>query len=608
MDRNSIIGFGLLLLLLVGYVAYNSNQQNKYLAQKRADSIAAAQVHPLPIADTTAALNKTADSAALALNDSIRQSLPKAFTGQESTLKLENKKVALAFTTKGAFPISAQIKNYQTFDKSPLFFFKGKGNELSFLIPGHESKSTADLYFEPAQTTDAAGSQLLSFTADLGNNQKIIFTYTLPADDYMLQCNIQTTGMPAANLQLHWQTNALHTEKDVAAERTSTQMHYRFTNKEHDYFTIRNEKKSFADPVQWLGFRTHYFSSVLICAEGFRKTDIDPSVQIDDSTIVARNNSLLDITPSGNGTAQNIHLNWYIGPNHYKTLKKYALGLDEMVPLGYGIFAFVKYINMWLIIPIFDFLSSFIGNYGIIIMLLTIFIRLILSFFTYKSYLSSAKMRLLKPELDELRAKFGGDQQKMGVEQMKLYRTAGVNPLGGCLPMLLQMPILFAMYYFFPSSIELRQKSFLWAQDLSTYDSILSWNTHIPLLSSVYGNHISLFTLLMTASSLFLALYNKNMTQGQDNPMMKYLPYIFPIMLLGVFNRMAAALTFYYFFSNLLSILQQFIIQKFIIDEQKIHAQIQEKRSKPAAPSKWQQRMEEIQRQQAERTKTIRKK
>src|SRR5690606_31920542 len=320
-----------------------------------------------------------------------------------------------------------------------------------------------------------------------------------------------------------------------------------------------------------------------------------------DSNYVSQNKTVFTVNPDNSGA---VALDWYIGPNHYNTLRSYKIGLDEMVPLGYGIMSFVTYINKWLIIPIFDALSKFISNYGVIIMLMTIIIRLLLSFFTYKSYLSAAKMRVLKPEIDELRAKYGENQQKMGMEQMKLYRSAGVNPLGGCLPTLLQLPILFAMYYFFPSSIELRQERFLWADDLSTYDSIVSWTTDIPVISSLLGNHISLFTILMTASSLFLALYNRNMTpQDPNNPLMKWMPYVFPFMLIGVFNKMAAALTFYYFFSNMISIAQQFVIQKFFIDEKKIHAQMQEKKNKPATPSKWQARLEEMQKSQMEKMK-----
>lgn len=257
-----------------------------------------------------------------------------------------------------------------------------------------------------------------------------------------------------------------------------------------------------------------------------------------------------------------------------------------------------------MIIPLFDFLSQFISSFGIIIICITLIIRFLLSFFSYKSYLSSAKMRVLKPELDELRAKLGDNQQQMGMEQMKLYRTAGVNPLGGCLPMLLQMPFLLSMYYFFPTAIQLRQSSFLWAEDLSTFDSIMNLGFNIPF----YGSHVSLFTLLMTATSLFLAVYNRNMTAGaaSNDPnmkMMKYMPYVMPFMFLGWFNSMAAGLTFYYTCSNLVSMAQQFVIQKFFIDEEAIHRKIQENKEKPKTTSKWQQKMEELQKAQAAKMK-----
>ncbi|HEY0274247.1 MAG TPA: membrane protein insertase YidC, partial [Chitinophaga sp.] len=240
-----------------------------------------------------------------------------------------------------------------------------------------------------------------------------------------------------------------------------------------------------------------------------------------------------------------------------------------------------------------NFLSGFIHNYGVIIILLTIFIRLLISPFTYQSYVSQAKMKVLKPELDELRAKYGDDQQAFGVEQMKLFKSAGVSPLGGCLPALLQLPILVAMYSFFPSSIELRQQGFLWAKDLSTYDSILNFSFTIPF----YGNHVSLFTLLMTATSLILAFYNRGMAD-QSNPVMKYMPFVFPIMLLGIFNKLAAALTFYYFLSNTISIILQWVLQNLVIDHAKIHAQIQENKKKPASKSKWAERLEEMQKRQ----------
>jgi len=597
MDRNSVIGFSLLVALLVGYILYNNHSQKQFLEQRRqqeiTDSIAYAKSKPALTADSS---QVAAAPVADPVNDSIRRNMPEAFNGNEERILLENDKVALEFTTKGGYPVSALIKGYKTADQKPLYLFNGKGNVLSLGLPvNNGAVATSDLYFRPSLTTSPEGSKTLEFSADLGNGQQAVIVYTLPKDEYMMRCMINLKGMSGRSFPLTWEMQALHTEHDLSNERMNTQIHYRHNNKDHDYFTIKeDDKKTLNEKTDWLGFRLQYFSTALISDDGFTRVDIKSTNKTDNDQIVAQNLAVLDLEAKGGGD-QTFNLEWYIGPNHYKTLRAYKIGLDDMVPLGYGIFVFIKYINKWLIIPIFDFLSGFISNYGLIIMLMTIFIRLLLSFFTYKSYLSSAKMRVLKPEIDELRAKYGDDQQRFGMEQMKLYRTAGVNPLGGCIPTLLQLPILFAMYYFFPSSIELRQKSFLWATDLSTYDSI----ARIPEIP-FFGDHISLFTLLMTASSMFLALYNRNMTpQDPNNPMMKYLPFIFPVILMGVFNKMAAALTFYYFFSNILSIIQQFVIQKFIINEGKIHAQIQENKNKPVTPSKWQQRMEEMQKSQA---------
>lgn len=598
MDRNQIIGFSLLAALLIGYIFYNNNAQKKFEAQRTADSIAHAKAHPKPAADSSLLVQTPADS----LNDSVRNAMPAAYRGEESTVKLENSKISLEFTTKGAYPVSALLKEYKTYTQKPLYLFSGKENFLSLVLPlKNNGVATSDLYFTPVQEERTDGGKAISFNADLGDGQKVIITYSLPKDDYMMQCNIRTVGMPATNMVLNWETKTLHTERDISNERLNSQVYFRFMDGNHDYFTITDEnKETLESKINWVGFRMHFFNSTLIASNGFMNATINTSNKLDENH-VARNKTTFTLAANP-GTGQNFDLNWYIGPNHYSTLKSYNMDLEDMVPLGYGIAAFVKYINKWLIIPIFNILSRFISNYGVIIMLMTIIIRLILSFFTYKSYLSAAKMRVLKPEIDELRAKYGDDQQKFGMEQMKLYRTAGVNPLGGCLPTLFQLPILFAMYYFFPSSIELRQEHFLWANDLSTYDSIAKLPFNIPF----YGDHVSLFTLLMTASSLFLALYNKNMTaQDPNNPMLKWMPYVFPFLLIGVFNKMAAALTFYYFFSNMISIAQQFVIQKYIIDEKKIHAQIQENKNKPSKQSKWQERLEAMQKAQMEKAKQM---
>jgi YidC/Oxa1 family membrane protein insertase len=593
MDRNSVIGFFLLAALLIGYIFYNQHSQSEYAKQKLADSVAFAKAHPKPVAKALPV--KAADT----LSDSVLQSMPPAFRGQAQMVTLENKNLSLQFSTKGAHPVAALLKDYKTYEGKPLYLFNGETNQLNAVLPGNNNTTaTGDLIYTATPGNASNGDKTIDFMADMGSGKQVHILYTLPNEGYMLQCKINLVGMTANSLPLTWQTTALHTEKDIANEKLSSQVYYRLRNNDHDYHTINTKEKfNIDEPTHWVGFRLHYFSTALISEEGFNKVDVSGSTKMTDVNVVAQNKNTADLALK-NGNEAN--LRWYIGPNHYQTLRSYKIDLDDMVPLGYGIMAFVKYINKWLIIPIFNVLSGFIGNYGIIIMLMTIIIRLLLSFFTYKSYLSAAKMRVLKPELDELRAKYADDQQKFGMEQMKLYRTAGVNPLGGCLPSLFQLPILLAMYYFFPSSIELRQEKFLWANDLSTYDSIAT----LPFTIPFYGDHISLFTLLMTASSLFLALYNRNMTvQDPNNPMMKWMPFVFPFLLIGVFNKMAAALTFYYFFSNMISIAQQFVIQKYIIDEKAIHAKMQENKNKPATPSKWAQKLEEIQKSQADRGK-----
>ena len=615
MDRNQITGFALLALLVIGYFLYNSHEQKVYQEKRTADSIAYAQAHPRPKVDSSMAAKAgtagtaTAGVANDSLAEALKKSLPAALNGTKEIVTLENKKLALQFSTKGAYPVAANIKGYKTYSQKPLYLFNGPNNYLSAILPYDNGRSTADLYFVPVMKDEPNGDKTVDFMADLGGGKRVNIRYTLPADDYMMRCNISLTGMSASSLPLTLQTYGLQTEKDVTVERGGTgvtQIYYKNKNGDGDYFSLRAEEKTVHDDgtALWVGFRKQYFSTALVCDDGFSKMDVKYAAKTDsskaDSDVVAQYQAKMDLPLKAGNNEQLASLKWYIGPNDYHTLKSYNIGLEDMVPLGYGIMAFVKYINKFALIPIFYFLASFINSYALIIMLMTVFIRLILSFFTYKSYLSSAKMRVLKPELDELRAKVGDDQQKFSMEQMKLYKTAGVNPLGGCLPMLFQLPILLSMYYMFPSFIEFRQQHFLWCNDLSTYDSVLNFGFNIPF----YGDHVSLFTLLMTASSLFLAIYNRNMTpQDPNNPMMKYMPFIFPIILMGVFNKMAAALTFYYTFSNLLSIAQQFIIQKYFIDEKVIHAQIQENKNKPVTPSKWAQRLEEMQKMQAERAK-----
>ena len=597
-----------MLLLGTGYIFWNNHQQSQYLAERAADSVAkAALVIPLDTAKKEiAAIDSTNTT-------TIDSTLPAAFRGNSTFVKLDNGDLNLTFNTKGGYPVRAALDSFKTYYGDSLAFFNGPNNKISYNIPVNgKTIATETLYFVPELKTLADGTKHLSMTADVGEGKKVILDYTLPTKGFMLNANFRLVGFQSdlstvKGIPMVWNTEALHTEKDIETERkgrAGLQVHFRYKDGEHDYFTIlRTPQKALDKPVEWFSVRSDFFNSTIIVDKQLEKGSFDAKEPAQDTNVVAFNSS--DFTlPVVASNDYSFGFRWLISPNDYNLLKSYKLDLEEIVPLGFGVFFFVKYVSKWIVIPLFNFLTNYF-SVGLAIIFMTLIIRLLLSFFTYKSQLSSAKMRVLKPELDALKKRLGDNQQQMGVEQMKLYKSAGVNPLGGCLPMLLQMPFLLAMYYFIPTAIQLRQAKFLWAPDLSTYDSIFNLGFKIPF----YGDHVSLFTLLMAATSLILAVYSKNMTgaapgaDNQMNQMMKYMPYVMPFMFLGWFNTMAAGLTFYYTFSNLISIAQQFIITKFIIDEKAIHAKMQEKKLKPASASKWQQKLEEMQKQQAEKAK-----
>lgn len=599
MDRNSVIGFILLGVLLVGYIIFNQKQQATALKEKaRQDSIANLNKPKVFTDTTTAGVAAKPDSTQLAGEYG---PFANAATGAEQNVTLENELVKIDFTNKGGQPETVQLKDFKNADGAPLILVNGSFNRLSLQIPvNNHTLNTADLFFSASPVQKQAdGSQTLTYRLAVTPAEYLEFIYTLKPGNYTVDYTIHGVGLenvlPASQktLSLQWNWEQHKQELDMENERLNNQVHYNLLDEKHDYFTLqRSSHEKLEGKLQWISVKQQFFNTAFITEKTpFAAADINTKVP-ESGNIVGQTFAAIEI-PYTRTHDFAFPAKIYYGPNHYKTLKSFKIGLENMIPLGSGIFAFVKYVNKWIIIPVFNFLSGFIGNYGIIIILLTIFIRLIIAPFTYQSYVSQAKMKVLKPELDELRAKYGDDQQAFGVEQMKLFKSAGVNPLGGCLPALLQLPILVAMYSFFPSSIELRQESFLWAKDLSTYDSILN----LPFTIPFYGNHISLFTLLMTATSLVLAFYNRGMAD-QSNPVMKYMPYFFPIMLLGIFNRTAAALTFYYFLSNVISIALQWVLQTFVINHDKIHAQIQENKKKPVSKSKWQERLEDMQKRQ----------
>jgi len=362
-----------------------------------------------------------------------------------------------------------------------------------------------------------------------------------------------------------------------------------------DYHTIgRRSSKDFDKPVKWIGIRQRFFNTFLVAKNSFSSGRMEWIIPADTAKTVMQSIANMKVQlPVGSSVS--VPFSILYGPADFKMLKQHDLGFEKLINLGQGAYSFVRPLNRFIVMPVFDFIRSLSGSsLGLAIALLTIIIRLVISPLTYSSYLSGAKMKVLRPEIAKLREKYGNDQQQISVEQMKLFREAGVNPLGGCIPALLQIPIFFALYSFFSSSIALRGQSFLWASDLSASDAVIKFGVNVPLI----GSHLSLFTITAVATSFLISLYSMSMTPDQSNPVMKYMPYIFPFFLLFIFNRLPSALTWYYTVSNVITLLLQFVIQNYIIDHDKILKKMEQNRKKPKTKSKWQERMEQMQEQQ----------
>jgi len=597
MDKNTVIGFVLIGALLIGMFIINSRSNQAYLAEQKRieDSIAKTK----PKVDT-AALKKD-----LKVKDSIlasRQKLPTAFitdtTNTEQLDTLENNLVKIVFTNKGGQPKIVELKNYKKFDGKPLILADGKFNRLSYKInAGDKTPETADIAFVSSKkTVNADKSQSISFVLKDSTGDEITHQYTLPADSYLVDFNLSIIGanklVTGNNINLEWQTEAPQVEKSIKYERQQTHLCYvKNGNYDFEYMGSGDEKK-FDKAVDWIALKQQFFVSALTAKNKFENASVKWVLPADSLQVVSQTTASCAI-PLGTGPAANVAMQLYYGPSDYNVLSKYNNKMENIVPYGSGVFAFVKYINRHFLLPVFDFLRGNIASMGIVILLLTLLIRLITSPILYKSYLSGAKMKALKPEIDRLKEKHGDDKQGFSMDQMKLWKQAGVSPLGGCLPALLQIPIFMSLYYFFQSNISLRGQNFLWAKDLAAYDSIATLPFSIPF----YGDHVSLFTITATVTSLIISIYSMSNMQDNSNPVMKYMPYIFPVMLLGVFNNLPAALTWYYTVSNTITLLLQIVIQKYIINHEKILAQIEENRKKPVKQSKFQERMMAMQEQ-----------
>lgn len=596
MDRNTVIGFVLIGMLLMGMFYFNNKGNTAFqAAQKRiADSIAKTK----PTIDLA---KVKADSVTIDSASKIKAAgdFQQATASAENFITLENEVMKITFTNKGGQPKIVELKNYKTLDGNPVIVQKGAYNKISYDINSGENKhaNTADLVFVTGTKTDNADkSQTISFSIKDSLGKQITHQYTLHPNDYLLDFAIVMNGadkLVAQNtINLQWQTQTNQVEKDHEYELQQTHICYLADGK-FDFTMLGStgDDKKFEQPVDWLSIKQQFFVSALVNKNKFQNAEMKWTVPTDTSLhIIAQTIANCKISLPA-GEKANIPLQLYYGPSDYHELKKYNNKMENIVPYGSGIFAFVKYINRHVLLPVFDLLRKNVASMGLVILLLTLFIRLLTSPILYKSYVSGAKMKALKPEIDKLKEKHGEDKQAFSMDQMKLWKTAGVSPLGGCLPAVLQIPIFMSLYYFFQSNISLRGQNFLWAKDLAAYDSIYNLPFNIPF----YGDHISLFTLTAVVTSLLISIYSMSTMQDNSNPVMKYMPYIFPFLLLGVFNKLPSALTWYYTISNTITLILQIVIQKYIIDHDKILAQIEENRKKPVKQNKLQERIQAMQ-------------
>lgn len=525
-----------------------------------------------------------------------------ANSGSSAPVILENEKLKVQISPKGGRISSVELKGFKTYTQKPLIMFSGEGNKFG-LIFGAAGKniSTNDLYFTPSGSSlKVAKSDSASLTMRLtySEGKYIDYIYSLKGDSYNVGLTIATKGMQDVvaptqkELILNWETVLKQKEKDLASEHRYSSAYYKQGDESVTHLSLTaSEKKDITEgKIKWFSFKQHFFSNVLIAKNSFDKGELEVITSPDLNTVKGFSAHMQ--IPFARQEATIFPMEFYFGPNQLNILEKQGFEIEKQIDLGYWP---LKYINRWIVLPVFNFLEGFGWGYGLIILVLTILLKTVLLPLTYKSYLSMAKMRVLKPEMEEIKDKVGDDNPTLlQQEYLKLYKKAGVNPLGGCLPMLLQLPIIMAFFFFFPNLFELRQQSFLWMEDLSTFDAFFQLGFTLPFL----GDHISLMCILMTISTLIYTYFN-NQVSGATGQM-KYIGYITPIIFFGVLNSYPAGLNYYYFLANMLTFAQQYIIRMFV-DDKKIHAQIQENKKKPASEKKksgFQQRMEDYMRQQ----------
>lgn len=615
-DVNSFIGMILIGGILLWWMnsnqpEINQNTETKSEQQINADSIA---------------YQNNITSLPPVINDSLKQVQIKnqlgdfaysAVNGSEGTSTLENDVLLLKINNKGGQIIEALIKGYKTYDSLPLHMIKDNNSSfnINFGTTDNRILDTKDLYFEPSLTNNGS-YQVLSMKLKVSENQFLEYRYEM-TDDYMVNFAVRSQGLSSVinssnTIKLDWSLKGYRHEKSLRTENTMYSYFYYKSDNEVEYLGL--EDNEIVNDIDWVSYKQHFFSSVLLSDKAFNNANISSVDLVKDEavdTIFTKKYSLKTPLELSNGEL-NYNMKWYYGPSDYKKLSEYeGTDLNETADLGWGIFGTI---NRWIFIPIFGMLEGFIGSYGLIIILMTIVVRIIMSPLVYKSYVSSAKMKVIRPELNALNEKYPGKENAMKRQQetMAVQRKAGVSMLSGCIPALLQMPVFFALFKFFPTNLSLRQKGFLWANDLSSYDSVFTLPFEIPW----YGSHVSLFTILASTAIFFYMKMNQSQQANMQAPaqegmpdmgkMMKYMIYFSPIMMLFFFNSYASGLSLYYFISNLLTITIMLVIKNYVIDEAKIHAQIEENKKRPEKKkSKFRQRlddaMKQAQEQQAKR-------
>lgn len=626
-DLNSIIGFVLIFGIMV-WIMYQNQPSEKELAEKKAkqeqiDKVAKQQeVATKETAIAVPADSTVADSAQLAKlkgslgNFAYSATLPSA---KNDFTTIENDLLSLKIANKGGYIVDATVKNYEQFEKgsgSLVKIIKDNNASLNLKLQTQDNRSldTKNLFFEPTLTKEGK-NQVLTMRLKSSASSFLEYRYVLKPNEYMLDFSIRTQGMnsilnTSKPLDLEWNLKTYRNEKSVTYENRYAEIVFEYEDGKDDYTGQSALSEENPSDVSYVAFKQHFFTSILLTDTPFASAKLTSENLVKDEKIdtvfTKQFKAVLPLAFKGGEVSYN--MNWYYGPADYKILNDYKRNLDEVIPLGWGIFG---WINRYVFIPTYDFLSSFIGSFGIVIIVFTILVRLVMSPVTYKSYLSQAKMKVLRPEIAELGEKFKNDPMKKQQETMKLYNKAGVNPMAGCLPALMQIPVFYALFQFFPSAIDLRQKSFLWANDLSSFDAVINLPFYIPF----YGNHVSLFPILASIAIFFymkMTTGDQQMSAPQQEGMpdmgkiMKVMIYISPLMMLFFFNNYASGLSLYYFISNTITIGIMLVIKNYIVDEKKIHAQIQENKAKPKSEGKFQKKMREMM-EQAEAQKAQQK-